>query len=238
MKLSVVLPCYNEKDNLPALFKRLDGLAADKHVDEIILVDNGSFDGSHLVFEQEMKSEHREKFKIIRIEKNIGYGNGILTGLRSAKGCVLAYTHADIQTDPMDVLRAYEIYKKTDDEKLLVKGERTNRKLSEAIFSFGMGVLASLALGCRLSEINAQPKLFSRSFFESVEQYAPSDFSLDLYLLYQAKQKGKIKGFPVLFSKRMAGEAKGGSGSSWKVKWKLIRRSFVYIFELRSTLKK
>lgn len=238
MMLSVVLPCFNEKDNLKTLFQRLDTLYNSKESLEIILVDNGSTDGSDAVFEFELSSRDRNVFKLCKVDINIGYGYGILSGLRAAKGDVLSVTHADRQTDPMDVLKALEIYKKENNENLLVKGFRKNRKISEAIFSYGMGLLASLALGVRLTEVNAQPKLFSKTFFDRIEKDAPHDFSLDLYLLYNAKKSGKIIDFPVFFAKRVAGVAKGGSGSSWKVRWKLIKRSFSYIFELKRRMRK
>lgn len=236
--LSIILPCYNEKDNLVALFERLDLLVKASDEIEIVLVNNGSNDGSDIVFEQEVLSRSKEIFKIVHVKENKGYGFGILSGLRAANGNVLAVTHADRQTDPMDVLKAYEIYRSKGDINLLVKGFRKNRKISEAVFSYGMGLLASIVLGSRLTEINAQPKLFSKSFFDTYENDAPNDFSLDLYLLYQAKKHGQIIDFPVYFSKRVAGEAKGGSGSSFKVKWKLIKRSFSYIFELKRSLTK
>jgi hypothetical protein len=100
-----------------------------------------------------------------------------------------------------------------------------------------MGLLASVVLGKRLTEINAQPKLFSRKFFDLVEKPAPNDFALDTYLLYKAKQLGRVVEIPVFFAKRVAGEAKGGSGSSWKTKWKLVKRCTGYIFELRKKLR-
>lgn len=238
--LSIILPCYNEQDNLEFLFNSLDPVAATHQELEIILVNNGSTDNSVAVFEQELAKRNHNKFRVVTVEKNIGYGYGILTGLRAAKGNVLSVTHADRQTDPMDVLKAFKIYEKqinqTNNE-LLVKGFRKNRRPMEAFFSWGMGLLSSLALGTRLTEINAQPKLFSKAFFDSIEQDAPHDFSLDLYFLYHAKIKGKIIDFPVYFAKRVAGEAKGGSGSSWKVRWKLIKRIFNYIFELRKKVK-
>ena len=235
--LSLILPCYNEKDNLVALFERLDLLVKACDKIEIVLVNNGSNDGSDKVFELEVSKRNNETFKIVHVKENKGYGFGILSGLRAAKGDVLAVTHADRQTDPMDVLKAYDIYNNKGQQNLLVKGFRKNRKISEAVFSYGMGLLASIFLGTRLTEINAQPKLFSKSFFDTYEHNAPNDFSLDLYLLYQAKKHGQIIDFPVYFSKRVAGEAKGGSGSSLKVKWKLIKRSFTYIFELRLKVK-
>ncbi len=236
-KLSIVLPCFNEQDNIPALFERLDKVVEKNKSIEIILVNNGSTDNSAKIIEREINRRTKEIFKVVTVEKNIGYGFGILSGLRAANGTVLSYTHADRQTDPMDVLKALDIFEVTQNENMLVKGYRKNRKLTEAIFSFGMACLASLALNIRLTEINAQPKLFSKSFFDDVEKDAPYDFSLDLYLLYAAKKKGTIIDFPVYFAKRVAGEAKGGSGSSFKVRKKLIKRTIAYIFQLRSKLK-
>jgi glycosyltransferase involved in cell wall biosynthesis len=269
--LSIILPCYNEQDNLEFLFNSLDPVAAAHQDLEIILVNNGSTDNSAAVFEKELAKRDRSIFKVVTVEKNIGYGYGILSGLRAAKGHILSVTHADRQTDPMDVLKALEIYEKhyhpsvhppkadtqddndtlchqegnchpkalegKGDKSLLVKGYRKNRRPMEAFFSWGMGVLSSLALGTRLTEINAQPKLFSNIFFDSIEKDAPHDFSLDLYFLYHAKKKGQIIDFPVYFAKRVAGEAKGGSGSSWKVRFKLMKRIFKYIFELRNKVK-
>ena len=240
--LSIILPCYNEQDNLEFLFNSLDPVAAAHQDLEIILVNNGSTDNSLAVFEKELAKRNSTIFKVVTVEKNIGYGYGILSGLRAAKGDILSVTHADRQTDPMDVLKALDLFQQnvhseTSEGSLLVKGYRKNRRPMEAFFSWGMGVLSSLALGTRLTEINAQPKLFSKHFFDKIEKDAPHDFSLDLYFLYHAKKGGQIIDFPVYFAKRVAGEAKGGSGSSWKVRWKLMKRIFKYIFELKNKVK-
>jgi glycosyltransferase involved in cell wall biosynthesis len=239
-QLSIVIPCYNEVENLPELFKSLDPLPLKEKGLEIILVNNGSTDGSEEVFRKELANRDPQVFRVVEVVKNLGYGFGILSGLRAAKGNVLSVTHADRQTDPMDVLKAYDIYRSAlgqDGKPLLVKGYRKNRKATEAFFSWGMGVLSSLALGTRLTEINAQPKLFSRAFFQQIDAAAPHDFSLDLYFLYHAKKQGRILDFPVYFAPRVAGEAKGGSGSDWKTRKKLIKRIFRYIFELRRAVK-
>jgi glycosyltransferase involved in cell wall biosynthesis len=233
MTLSIVIPCYNEADNLVELFKSIDPICSKYSNIEILLVDNGSTDHSAQIFKSELQKRNTNVFKLIKVEKNIGYGFGILSGLRAANGEILSVTHADRQTDPFDVIKAFDIYLSQKNEMLLVKGYRKNRKITEAFFSWAMGVLSSIALGTRLTEINAQPKLFSKKFFNMIQQDAPHDFSLDLYFLYHAKRKGIILEFPVFFAKRVAGEAKGGSGSSWKTRWKLIKRIFKYIFELR-----
>ena len=233
--LSVVVPCYNEAGNIPFLFEKFQPLLIQKPDTEIIFVNNGSTDDSARVFEAEAGKYPGYNFKIYNVEKNQGYGFGILSGLRSSKGDILAWTHADMQTDPEDVLVAFGIYQAKNDPTVLVKGKRKNRKWAEAFFSFGMELIASAALSSSLHDINAQPKLFSRRFFESIEADAPYDFSLDLYFLYHARKQGKIISFPVYFKKRLFGEAKGGG--SFKTRIKLINRTFTYIFKLRKNLK-
>ena len=49
----------------------------------------------------------------IRVEINQGYGYGILQGLKEAKGTVIGWTHADMQTDPLDALRAFKLFEKS-----------------------------------------------------------------------------------------------------------------------------
>ena len=99
-----------------------------------------------------------------------------------------------------------------------------------------MQYYASLILGVALNDINAQPKLFSREFYNNyILGQAPHDFSLDLYALYCAQKNDyTILTIPVVFSDRIYGEAKGGG--SLKTKYKLIKRTFAYIHELAKTL--
>ncbi|CEF54255.1 glycosyltransferase family 2 protein [Acetobacter ghanensis] len=234
--LSIVIPCYNEAGNIPLIFRRLRETLGTRQDVEIILVDNGSGDTSPAVFEQEMATHADPRFRVVRVPVNQGYGYGITQGLAAAQGDVLAWTHADMQTDPKDVLTAFDLYQSLPPALRIIKGKRRNRRLLEALFTFGMQCVASAALKVRLDDVNAQPKLFSRAFYERyIRHDAPKDFSLDLYLLYQARRNGyEIVTIPVDFSQRLHGEAKGGG--SWKTRIKLIRRTFAYIFELRNAL--
>lgn len=233
--LSIIIPCYNEAGNIPLIFTRLRETLDERNDIEIILVDNGSQDTSSAVFAQEM-AKGDSRFRVVTVPVNQGYGYGITQGLEAARGDVLAWTHADMQTDPKDVLTAFDLYRSLPPGKYIVKGKRRNRPMLETVFTFGMQVIASLALNVVLDDVNAQPKLFSRIFYtKHIRDGAPKDFSLDLYLLYQARKNGfDIVTIPVVFAKRQHGEAKGGG--SWKTRIKLIRRTFSYIFQLRRTL--
>lgn len=235
--ISIVVPCFNEAGNIPAIIKSFKEVVSQEPKAEILLVNNGSNDDSADVFARELENCN-DNFRLINLSKNQGYGYGILAGLKEANANILAWTHADQQTDPLDVLRALKLFRSEPENDLLtVKGHRCKRKLSEAFFSFAMQIISSLALRTPLSEINAQPKLFSKTFFKDfVEDEAPWDFSLDLFLLYKAKKHGYIKSIPVFFKKRIHGEAKGGG--SFRTKIKLIDRTLKYIFKLRSELTK
>lgn len=237
--LSIVVPCFNEEKNIPFILDNFNILIADKPHIELILVDNGSTDNTSNLIDQEILKNNYKFVKKVTVNKNIGYGFGILTGLKEAKGKILSWTHADLQTDPQDVLRAYEVYteKVKKEAKVFLKGHRKSRRFLEKFFSCGMELLSSLCLGKCLLEINAQPKLFSRDFYNLMKT-PPNDFSLDLYVLYLARREGyKIISIPVFFKKRLYCEAKGGGGD-FKSRWKLIKRTFKYIFELRGKIAK
>lgn len=239
-KLSIVIPCFNEPENVSLVISRLKELIAQKdYLIEVIFVDGCSTDETPKVLEKEFEELEPSNFKLILMEERKGYGHDILYALSQASGDVLSWTHADMQTDPDDVLKAFDLYKSQDKENVFIKGRRRNRRLLEAFFSFGMQIATWFILKTYLDDINAQPKLFSKEFYgKHLENDAPNDFSLDLYAMYKAKKNGyAILDFPVYFAKREHGEAKGGGGS-WKSRVKLIKRTFSYILKLKRNMEK
>ena len=231
-ELSIVIPCYNEQENLPFLFARLQELLDQFPATNIILVNNGSTDGSSQRFAKFISSNVAKNISLVDIPLNKGYGYGIMQGVLAAKTEVVAWCHADLQTDPMDVVEAYQLYRSLPEGLKIIKGERKRRNFLDAFFTAGMSVFASLSLGCKLSDINAQPKLFDRSFLNLIKDNYPYDFSLDLYVLLQAhKHNYSIFTYPVFFNARLHGEAKGGG--SMKGKIKLIKRTVSYILDTR-----
>lgn len=233
MKLSLVIPCYNEAKNLPHLAKRCAEVFDESEV-EVVLVNNGSSDES-----EEILKDLVEKYSVItttKVEVNQGYGFGIVSGLKACKGDYIGWTHADMQTDPNDVNRALELIKSSDNpEKLYIKGKRYGRPTADVFFTVGMSFFESLCLLTPLWDINAQPNIFHKSFFESWDN-PPHDFSLDLYAYYLAKSKGlKVTRFDVRFGERLYGH------SHWNIdlksKFKFIKRTIDFTFKLKKDLK-
>lgn len=229
MNFSLVIPCYNESANLPLLFERCGKLiqAGDGAV-EVVIVDNGSTDNS-----QEILAELTSKYDLcrtVKVEINQGYGFGILSGLRSCTSDIVGWTHADLQTDPVDALKGMQLFKEHG-ANTFVKGSRYGRPLSDTLFTIGMSIFETVLMKKPLWDINAQPTMFSRSFFESWDS-PPNDFALDLYAYFMAKKQGIVTHrYPVKFGERAHGV------SHWNVDWtakkKFIKRTIDFSYELR-----
>jgi len=199
---------------------------------EVILVDNGSSDDTPQILFSLLP--RYEGIRSIRLEKNQGYGFGILAGLRASNGDILGWTHADMQTDPKDILNGLTNFEKYGSD-IFVKGCRYGRPFIDIIFTVSMSIFETLLLKKIFWDINAQPTMFSRIFFEQWDS-PPEDFSLDLYAYFQAQRMGlKIYRFPVMFKKRAFGV------SSWNINWtgkfKFILRTFKYSLKLKKKFK-
>ena len=233
MRLSIIVPCYNEAENIPKLLAAYSEVITCNDL-EIILVNNGSTDETAQVLTQLLP--HYESFlKVVTVPVNQGYGFGILEGLRAATGEFIGWTHGDLQTPPRDVIRALSIIEENGSRPTLyVKGNRTGRPLFDEFFTIGMSIFESLYLGTKLSDINAQPNIFHKSFFARWDN-PPHDFSLDLYVFYLArKQELEIIRFTVPFLKRQHGSSKWNTGIL--AKWKFIKRTIKFSVELKKSL--
>ena len=231
MKFSLIIPCYNEAANLPLLLDRCKALCSYPGV-EVILVDNGSTDQSPDVLSNLLPNY--PGCRSIRVDQNQGYGLGILSGLKAAKGDILGWTHADMQTDPMDVLTGLVFFEKNSNG-VFVKGQRFGRPFSDLLFTVGMSIFETMLLGKPMWDINAQPTMFTRHFFETWDE-PPHDFSLDLYVYYHARYKHlEVNRFPVTFSERSHGFSHWNV--NWGSKWKFIKRTIFFSWSLRKRVK-
>tara|TARA_Y100000590_G_scaffold355092_1_gene408680 strand:- start:311 stop:1045 length:735 start_codon:yes stop_codon:yes gene_type:complete len=229
--LSVVIPCYNEEKNLEAIVNQIKIIKkSNSDINfEFILVNDGSTDKtSTLLFELNKD----KNYLFIDLKKNKGYGGSICEGLKKSSGEIISWTHSDLQCDINDIVTVYRKYKrKLLTQKCIVKGKRINRKFVDSFFSNSMAIIASIIFNKKFNEINAQPKIFSKQLLKNFLN-PPSDFSLDLYLLYISKlQLYEIIEHPVEYKKRIAGVSKGGDSFLGKIK--LTLRTLKYIFNLR-----
>ena len=229
--LSIIIPSYNEKNNLKFLINKSNKLISKNKTLEIILVDNGSTDGSKN-FLQFLKPPST-RLKIVRVKKNIGYGYGIKYGLKHASGEIVSWTHADLQFDINDIVKFFQKNSiRIKFKKIIIKGLRKNRSVLDIFFTKGMSVLVNLIFNTNINDINAQPKMFKKKMIKKIINYAPNDFSIDLFLLLLSSKNGyKIKEIPLRVSKRTKDKAKGGGSILGKIKLTFL--TLRYIFSLK-----
>lgn len=231
---SLVIPCYNEAAGLAELVRRCAYVAAEGE-GEVVLVDNGSTDTSSGVLEELLGragGAGRSGVRWVSVPVNQGYGFGITSGLAAARAAIVGWTHADLQTDPADVLRALHLFEAGD--RVMVKGRRYGRPVADRVFTAGMSAFETVLLRRRLQDINAQPTLFHRELLDLWGD-PPKDFSLDLFALWAAGEHGfRTSRFPVVFAPRRWG------ASSWntdfRAKRKFIERTVDFSLQLRKRL--
>ena len=229
IKYSIVIPCFNEESNLPELFANCFKFLIKNEI-EVIIINNGSEDNSKKIISDLEKKYNTNLLKSLNLNKNKGYGGGILEGLKLANGNFIGWTHADLQTDIKDVLKAFEL----SEDSTFIKGRRVGREFRENFFSYGMAIFETIILKRTLWEINAQPTIFPQEFYKTWDN-PPKDFSLDLYAYYQAKLAGlKEKRIKVYFPDRKHGDSSWNKG--FLSKFKLIARTLKNSFELRKKI--
>lgn len=227
MKLSIVVPCYNEAENIPLILSGFSEVVTGDM--EVVLVNNGSTDNSTKIFDELLPMYPFAR--LVMVPVNQGYGYGILQGLKSCDSEYLGWTHADMQTDPNDVLKAWEILKNNLPKDVYVKGNRKGRPIADTFFTWGMGMFETMYMGEKMNDINAQPNIFPKIFFDTWKN-PPHDFALDLYASYLAKKQGmEVIRFPVLFPERIHGQSKWNTGM--KAKCKFIKRTVKFSKNLK-----
>jgi glycosyltransferase involved in cell wall biosynthesis len=228
MRLTLVIPCYNEAQNLPALVERCLPLIEDARID-VILVDNASTDATAEVMPALIDGVAR--LTSVRVTPNRGYGGGILAGLGVATGDVLAWTHADLQTNPFDARAAFAQFEQAGTTRLFVKGRRSGRPLVDIVFTAGMSLFETILTGRPMRDINAQPTMFGRALFEAWRD-PPADFALDLYAYWTAKQLDwPVRRIPVVFGPRLFGTSHWNTGLFARLKF--IRRTLDFSLRLK-----
>lgn len=226
-RFSLVIPCYNEAESIPELVSRAR-FAASAGSGEFVLVNNGSVDATGAVLDRLVGSTD-ELIRVVHLVENAGYGGGISAGLAVTRADIVGWTHADLQTDPADVVRAMAAFE--SGTLTFVKGLRFARPWGDRLFTAGMSAFETALMRMPLRDINAQPTLFHRSMLD-LWASAPSDFSLDLFAYTTARRRGfVIRRIPVLFAPRRHGQ------SSWNIdlasKSRFIRRTIDYSLALR-----
>lgn len=206
--LSVIIPLYNEEESLPELVAWIGRVVAEQGWShEIILVDDGSTDGSWRVIEELGKS--REEIHAIRFRRNYGKSAALYCGFSQARGRVVITMDADLQDSPDEMPALYRLI--TEEGYDVVSGwkqHRKDNKLTKNLPSKLYNATARRITGIKLHDMNCGLKAYGNEVVKNIEVYG----EMHRYIPYLAKNAGfgRITEIPVHHQKRKYGKSKFG----------------------------
>jgi glycosyltransferase involved in cell wall biosynthesis len=224
MDLSLVVPIYNEKENLPLLMDAINAaLLPLKKTWEVILVDDGSKDGSLEVLEDIAKNDPKH-VRVVVFRRNFGQTAAIAAGIDHSVGDVIVLLDADLQNDPADIPM---LLAKLDEGYDLVSGWRKDRKdnrLTRTIPSNMANGLISWVTGVHLHDYGCTLKVYRRQALEGFRLYGEMHRFIPVF----AHSVGaKITELPVRHHPRKFGVAKYGLERTVKVVLDLFTVKFL-----------
>jgi len=175
--ISVVIPAYNEEENVAELHRRLvRALDALRTPYEIVIVENGSHDKTFEVL------KFLSPIKIVRLRKNFGQAGGIDAGIASAKGDIVLTMDADLQNDPADIGK---IIAKLNEGYDIVVGWRRDRHdlLWRKVHSRLANWLTGRVTGLHLHDHACALKAYRREMLEGITLYGEMHVFLPAFLV-------------------------------------------------------
>lgn len=141
--LSVIVPCYNEADSLPALFERIEKVSQSWPADyEVICIDDGSSDDTvRLLREQHAKNP---RWKLVILSRNFGHQAAVSAGLESANGEVVAVIDADLQDPPELIADLIEKWREGFEVVYAVRKKRKEGFLKRTAYFFFYRLMKSM----------------------------------------------------------------------------------------------
>lgn len=206
MTLSVIIPCYNEKDNIVALVNRV--LQSPVESKEIIVVDDCSKDGTREILETQVKPLVS---KIIYHEQNTGKGGALRTGFKAATGDVCIVQDADLEYDPNEYPKVVEpIFNGEAD---VVYGSRFLNQKRKGYFANRMANwfltnLSNFFTHLKITDMETCYKCFKREIIQSID-IVENRFGFEPEITAKVAKLGvRIKEVPISYAPRTNEEGK------------------------------
>ena len=211
--LSILIPIFNEEENIPSLYDRL--LAALKKIGrpyEVIFIDDGSSDGSLEILLD--ISKKNSNVKIISFSRNFGQTAALSAGIDCSKGDILIPMDGDLQNDPEDILPLLE---KIEEGYDAVSGWRKERKdpfFTRRLPSIIANKMISLISGVRLHDYGCTLKAYKRDILKNIRLYGEMHRFIPIYAQWIGARVAEI---PVNHFPRRSGSSNYGLSRIFKV---------------------
>ena len=206
--LSIVISLFNEEESLPELISWIEKvMAAEGYSYEVIMVDDGSRDGSWSLIKE--FSQKNPSIKGISFRRNYGKSAALFHGFKAAEGRVVITMDADLQDSPDEIPELYRMI--VEEGYDIVSGwkkQRFDNKLTKNLPSKLYNWAARKITGIKLHDMNCGLKAYRNEVVKNIEVYG----EMHRYIPYLAKNAGfeKITEKPVQHQKRKYGVSKFG----------------------------
>ena len=230
--LSVVIPVFNEINFLNKLFEQIVTYFNKENI-EIIVVDDGSTDGSSKLLNKLKKNKHYKfLFKLIKLDTNSGKGKAIQTGIKNSQGEYILLQDADLELDIKDAKEMFDMIKTNKDIKCIFGSRYLSGKLKKNNYFFNnlVGKINSLIFNIffsqSLSDVHCGLKILHRSVIEKIK-LSVNDFGIEIDLASQiVRNNFFIYEFGVSYFFRSKAQGK-------KITWVDGLKSFYYLIKVR-----
>lgn len=210
-KLSIVIPVYNEENTISKLIDRVNKVDLGKVLKEIIVVDDGSSDGTVAVLEAKLKQDHN--FVLLKHKVNQGKGCALRTGFAKATGEIVVVQDGDMEYEPNDFKKM--VVKMLEPNVQVVYGSRriepSNKQYSGLSFYAGglfLTHLANILYGTNITDEPTCYKMLDRKLLNSLDIQAKR-FEFCPEVTAKVARKGiKIYEVPIFYHPRHVNEGK------------------------------
>lgn len=226
---SVVVPAHNESENLAILIPRLTTSLRDTGERfEIIIVNNASTDST-----QQKLNEFQISIPELSIvdEPTLGYGQAVISGLRATHGNIIGIMRSDNQEKTEDLSRMFsELVEKDLDFYKAVRVRRAGDGILRVVTSIFYNGLFKIMFGLRSRDLNATPKVFTRTYMEAAKLVS-TDWFVDAEMVVKAERLGfRVGETDIEYLPRLKGK------SSVRVRhvFEFLRNMIVWFFRMKN----
>jgi len=229
LDLTIVVPVFNEEENLKPLFAQLVRVLEELDLCyEIIAVDDGSSDNSFAILKQLYKESPR--IKIVRFRRNFGQTAAFAAGFDHARGEVVVTMDADLQNDPADIPRLLDKMAEGYDVVSGWRKDRQDRFLDRKLPSMLANWLISVTTGVHLHDYGCSLKAYHRDVVKNVHLYG----ELHRFIPALASWMGvSVAELPVSHNPRRSGKSKYGLSRTVRVLLDLLTVRFMLSYSAR-----
>src|SRR5688572_29261680 len=225
-KVSVVVPLFNEKENVDALHAEIvsamSSAGGGGGAWEVVYVDDGSTDGTHERLVAARRS-HPDLVSVIRLRRNFGQTAALAAGFNHARGEIIVTMDGDLQNDPADITRLLEEIAGGQDVVSGWRRKRVDPFLSRRLPSRAANWLIGVVTGVALHDYGCTLKAYRREVVEEMTLYGEMHRFLPAQAYWVGARIGEI---PVHHRPRTRGKSKYGLGRAYRVLLDLVTVRF------------